>query len=139
MMIIAIYFVLFLNFTFSAKSFINSWKNDNIIDKLTEKERLNAEVNPKQLFKKMNSSLNTGESSIKIENTSYKKPHNIYTSNPKPVVENKNNSITSKKYEKELEKLRNEREEMYSGNVEMINKIIEVYGKELREIYQDKQ
>ena len=44
-----------------------------------------------------------------------------------------------KKYEKELEKLRNEREEMYSGNVEMINKIIEVYGKELREIYQDKQ
>ena len=44
-----------------------------------------------------------------------------------------------KKYEKELKKLRNEREEMYSGNVEMINKIIEVYGKELREIYQDKQ
>ena len=44
-----------------------------------------------------------------------------------------------KKYEKELEKLRNEREEMYSGNVEMINKIVEVYGKELREIYQDKQ
>ena len=44
-----------------------------------------------------------------------------------------------KKYEKELEKLRNEREEMYSGNVEMINKIIEVYGKELRDIYQDKQ
>ena len=44
-----------------------------------------------------------------------------------------------KKYEKELEKLRNEREEMYSGNVEMINKIVEVYGKELREIYQNKQ
>ena len=44
-----------------------------------------------------------------------------------------------KKYEKELEKLRNEREEMYSGNVEMINKIVEVYGKELRKIYQDKQ
>ena len=44
-----------------------------------------------------------------------------------------------KKYEKELEKLRNEREEMYRGNVEMINKIVEVYGKELREIYQDKQ
>ena len=44
-----------------------------------------------------------------------------------------------KKYEKELKKLRNEREEMYSGNVEMINKIVEVYGKELREIYQDKQ
>ena len=44
-----------------------------------------------------------------------------------------------KKYEKELEKLRHEREEMYSGNVEMINKIIEIYGKELREIYQEKQ
>ena len=44
-----------------------------------------------------------------------------------------------KKYEKELEKLRNEREEMYSGNVEMINKIIEVYGKELKKVYQDKQ
>ena len=43
--------MLFFNFTFSAKSFINSWKNDNIIDKLTEKEKLNAEVNPKQLFK----------------------------------------------------------------------------------------
>ena len=43
-----------------------------------------------------------------------------------------------KKYEKELEKLRNEREEMYSGNVEMINKIIEVYGKELRYIYKNK-
>ena len=112
-MIIAIYFVLFLNFTFSAKSFINSWKNDNIIDKLTEKERLNAEVNPKQLFKKMNSSLNTAESSIKTENTSYKKPYNIYTSNPKPVVENKNNSITSKKYEKELIKnIKNSNEEI---------------------------
>ena len=44
-----------------------------------------------------------------------------------------------KTYEKELEKLRHEREEMYSGNIEMINKIIEVYGKELREIYQEKQ
>ena len=44
-----------------------------------------------------------------------------------------------KTYEKELEKLRHEREEMYSGNIEMINKIIEVYGKELREIYQKKQ
>ena len=28
-----------------------------------------------------------------------------------------------KTYEKELEKLRHEREEMYSGNIEMINKI----------------
>lgn len=45
----------------------------------------------------------------------------------------------NKEYEKELEKLRHEREEMYSGNIETINKIIEVYGKELREIYQEKK
>ena len=39
------------------------------------------------------------------------------------------------KYKKQLEILRKERDEMYKGNMEIVNKIIEVYGKELKEMY----
>ncbi len=39
------------------------------------------------------------------------------------------------KYKKQLEILRKERDEMYNGNMEIVNKIIEVYGKELKEMY----
>lgn len=101
-MMISICTIFFLNFIFSTKSLINSWKNDTIINKLTEKENLNVEANPKQLFKKINSSLNTVDPTTKFKNTSYKKPHNIYTSVPKPVVENKDNTTISKNSEKEL-------------------------------------
>ena len=38
----------------------------------------------------------------------------------------------------ELEMLRKERDEMYNGNIEIINKIITVYGKQLKEIYNKK-
>ena len=37
------------------------------------------------------------------------------------------------KYEKELEELREERNKMYSGDMKTIKKIIDIYGKELRE------
>ena len=37
------------------------------------------------------------------------------------------------KYEKELEELREERNKMYSGDMKTIKKIIDRYGKELRE------
>ena len=36
------------------------------------------------------------------------------------------------KYEKELEELREERNKMYSGDMKTIQKIIDIYGKELR-------
>ena len=42
-----------------------------------------------------------------------------------------------KRFEIELKKLRKERNEMYNGNQEIINKIIKVYGKELKEIYKN--
>ena len=38
-------------------------------------------------------------------------------------------------YKEELEKLRKERNEMYNGNIDMIHKIIDVYGKEIKELY----
>lgn len=43
-----------------------------------------------------------------------------------------------KTYEKELKKLRKEREEMYDGNMETINKIINEYGAELKKLYNSK-
>ena len=47
------------------------------------------------------------------------------------VKKSKNN----KEYEKELEKLRRERNEMYNGDKKTIEKIIRVYGKELKKEY----
>ena len=40
------------------------------------------------------------------------------------------------KYKKELEQLRKERNLMYSGDTATIKKILEVYGKEIKEIYE---
>ncbi len=40
-------------------------------------------------------------------------------------------------YKKELELLRKERDKMYSGDKETIHKILEVYGKEIKDIYKN--
>lgn len=42
------------------------------------------------------------------------------------------------KYEAELENLRKDRDEMYNGNMETINKIINEYGAELKKMYNSK-
>ena len=41
------------------------------------------------------------------------------------------------KYKKELEQLRKERSLMYSGDKDIIKKILNVYGKEIKEIYEN--
>ncbi|MBR3249102.1 MAG: hypothetical protein IKF83_00175 [Clostridia bacterium] len=41
------------------------------------------------------------------------------------------------KYKKELEQLKKERSLMYSGDKEIIKKILNVYGKEIKEIYEN--
>ena len=46
-----------------------------------------------------------------------------------------NKAKEDEKYKKELEILREERNEMYNGNKKIIKKIISKYGKELKELY----
>ncbi len=40
-------------------------------------------------------------------------------------------------YKNELELLKKERDKMYSGDKQIIKKILEVYGKEIKEIYEN--
>ena len=54
---------------------------------------------------------------------------------PKKIAICVNKSNGDESSNEELKKLREERDEMYNGNLEIIDKIINEYGKELKKLY----
>ena len=44
---------------------------------------------------------------------------------------------TDNSFKEELEKLKNERDKMYSGDKKTINKILNIYGQEIKNIYKN--